>query len=85
MIKPEKDKLTRAHAVSPVLEQGRVFIPLVAPWIEDLRLELIQFPDGKHDDQVDSITQFLGYAERKRMRGPTAVRIPMFAGKYKNR
>lgn len=85
MIKPEKDKLTRAHAVSPVLEQGRVFIPLVAPWIEDLRDELIQFPDSKHKDQVDSITQFLGYAERKRMRGPTAVRIPMFAERNQSR
>ncbi|MCD2317270.1 phage terminase large subunit [Sphingomonas sp. IC-11] len=77
-IKPEKDKRTRAHTVAPVLEQGRVFIPLTAPWLDDFRLELIQFPDGKYDDQIDSVTQFLGYAERQRMRGPSVVCMPMF-------
>lgn len=77
-IRPEKDKRTRVHEVSPAVEQGRVFLPLGAPWLEDLRVELIQFPSGKHDDQIDSLTQFLAYAERRRMRGHTAVRLPMF-------
>lgn len=77
-IKPEKDKLTRVHTVSHVVEQGRVHIPLTAPWLDDLKIELIQFPDGKHDDQVDSLTQFLAFEERKRLRGSMIQVVRMF-------
>lgn len=44
------------------LEAGCVFIPEQAPWLEDFRNEILQFPDGRHDDQVDSMSQFLGWA-----------------------
>ncbi|CAM3248589.1 hypothetical protein SPAN111604_13010 [Sphingomonas antarctica] len=77
-IKPHKDKVTRVHAVSAAVESGRVSIPLSAPWLAELRDEILQFPTGRHDDQVDSISQFLGYAERKRLRGPGVVVVPMF-------
>ncbi|WP_425230802.1 phage terminase large subunit [Sphingomonas sp.] len=80
-IKPERDKQTRLHAASPIVEQGRVFLPLGAPWLDELKRELIQFPTGKHDDQVDSISQFLNYAEKRRLRGPMIVILPMFPQK----
>jgi len=32
-----------------------------ASWLGDLENEILSFPNGKHDDQVDSITQALSY------------------------
>ncbi|MFN3877215.1 MAG: phage terminase large subunit [Brevundimonas sp.] len=36
--------------------------PRSAPWMDDLRHELQAFPDVRHDDQADSISQFLNWA-----------------------
>jgi hypothetical protein len=41
------------------MEKGRVWMPTSAPWLETLIKELQAFPQGKHDDQVDSISQIL--------------------------
>ena len=30
--------------------------------LEELKKELLAFPNGRHDDQVDSISQFLNWA-----------------------
>ena len=38
-----------------------MFFPKEAPWLADLEAELFAFPSGRHDDQVDSISQALGY------------------------
>jgi predicted phage terminase large subunit-like protein len=42
-------------------EAGLVHFPRHAPWLRDLEDELLAFPVGKTDDQVDSISQALGY------------------------
>lgn len=63
-IEPEGDKITRAYAQSNAVEAGQVFIPRSAPWLADLRSEIVQFPSGRHDDQVDSIAQFLKWIRR---------------------
>ena len=60
-IKPEYDKKIRMAIQSAKFEGGRVFFPKQAPWLADLELELFAFPHGRHDDQVDSISQALGY------------------------
>jgi phage terminase large subunit-like protein len=41
------------------MEKGRVWMPTSAPWLETLIKELQAFPQGKHDDQVDSISQMI--------------------------
>ncbi|MDU8912249.1 phage terminase large subunit [Aestuariicoccus sp. MJ-SS9] len=69
-IRPKNDKATRLLAVSPQIEAGRIAVPKDAPWIADFRRELTHFPKGKHDDQVDSLTQFLGWLATPR---PTAL------------
>jgi phage terminase large subunit-like protein len=46
---------------SAKFENGQVFLPKEAPWLRDLEDELFAFPNGRHDDQVDSISQALGY------------------------
>jgi len=40
---------------------GLVHFPKNAPFMPDLLAELLAFPNGKHDDQVDSISQALAY------------------------
>jgi len=32
-----------------------LYVPVDAPWYADFRSELLSFPAGKHDDQVDAI------------------------------
>jgi predicted phage terminase large subunit-like protein len=61
-IQPQGSKLDRAVAVSSLFDAGLVFVPEHAPWLTDLEMELIAFPNSAHDDQVDSITQFLHWA-----------------------
>jgi predicted phage terminase large subunit-like protein len=60
-VKVDADKVTRAHAVAPLVEAGRVFLPKSAPWVADFLQEVSIFPAGPHDDQVDSVTQALNY------------------------
>lgn len=78
-ITPKSDKQTRLHLVSPLIEQGLVSLPQTAPWLDDFQTELLQFPYGRHDDQVDSMSQFLTRMDRlRRGSGCRAEQIPMF-------
>jgi predicted phage terminase large subunit-like protein len=63
---PRDDKATRLLAVTPQIEAGRVSVPSDAPWLAEFRREMVLFPNGKHDDQVDSTTQFLKWMDRPR-------------------
>lgn len=47
------------------IEAGRVFVPKEAGWLADFEKECAAFPEGKHDDQVDSLSQFLTYMREK--------------------
>lgn len=60
-IEPQGGKITRAQAVTPLFEAGNVFIPdpSIAPWVNDYVEEFASFPNGFHDDQVDSTSQAL--------------------------
>lgn len=58
-IKPEGSKEDRITAQSTLIENGRVFIPESAPWIEEFKREVNAFPRGAHDDQLDALTQLL--------------------------
>ncbi len=60
-VRPQGDKVSRAHAVSPLVESGRVFVPADAPWLDDFLDEATSFPAAPHDDQVDAIAQALNY------------------------
>jgi len=53
------DKVVRAHAVTPMIRQGRVFLPKDHPLLYDFLDELSRFPKATHDDIVDSTTQAL--------------------------
>ena len=53
-VRPKGDKVSRLIAESPIIEAGHVLLPNHAPWLDDLRRELTEFPNGRHDDQVDA-------------------------------
>jgi predicted phage terminase large subunit-like protein len=58
---PVLSKEERAAVQAATFAGGRVLFPAKASWLPDLVAELLAFPNGKHDDQVDSITQALAY------------------------
>lgn len=74
-IKPKADKLTRAAQHSATFEAGQVHFPDGAPWLDDLLLELMQFPGAYHDDQVDSITQFLNWQIHEHIEYATNIKV----------
>ena len=61
---PEGDKIMRLHAQTATMANGFVLLPTEAPWLADYLAELIVFPNGRYDDQVDSTAQFLDWARK---------------------
>jgi predicted phage terminase large subunit-like protein len=58
---PDTDKRSRLIAQSDLFVGGSVRLPKNAPWLEDFTAELLAFPGGRHDDQVDALTQGLAW------------------------
>ncbi len=55
-----------------------MLLPEAAPWLDDFELEVLAFPYGRYDDQVDSLSQFLTWAQRARRRAVGRVAFPIF-------
>ena len=53
-LKADKDKVSRARTMAARYEVGAVYHRLGAPWLTDYEDEMIAFPRGAHDDQVDT-------------------------------
>jgi len=58
-IRPERDKITRMSVRSAAIEAGQLYLPTAAPWLADFETELLSFPNGRFDDQVDTVSQLL--------------------------
>ena len=71
-IDADRDKVSRAYAISPQLEAGNVMVPgaslpdlsgpdptLTPAWVQELVTECSSFPNAANDDQVDALTQAL--------------------------
>ena len=58
---PDRDKVSRVYAASPIIEAGRLWIPTKKKWSDELIEELIRFPNAAHDDQVDAMTMAIHY------------------------
>jgi len=52
------------HAQTAMIENGFVHLPDSAPWLAAYLYELTTFPNGRHDDQVDSTAQMLDWCKR---------------------
>jgi predicted phage terminase large subunit-like protein len=49
------DKGVRAQSMRGRMALDGLYVPAGAPWLADFRSELLAFPAGRHDDQVDAI------------------------------
>ncbi|MGN7678554.1 MAG: phage terminase large subunit, partial [Anaplasma sp.] len=67
-VAPMHEKVTRVHRAAPLIESGHVLLPHEALWLDDFECEVCSFPNTQHDDQVDSMTQFLLWARDTLMR-----------------
>ena len=65
-IRPEGDKVTRMSNQTAKIEAGAVHLLHNAPWLDDFKTEVLAFPNGLHDDQVDSVSQALNWMSRPR-------------------
>jgi predicted phage terminase large subunit-like protein len=66
-----RDKEARARAIQGRMQQGMVFLPKEEQFTGPLVAELLRFPNGVHDDQVDALawiglmmTEFSTFVER---------------------
>ena len=74
-VEPRGDKLMRMAAQSACIEAGAVHLPQKAPWLDEFAKEILAFPVGRFDDQVDALSQAL---ERANAPPPASV----FVGNY---
>ena len=57
----DRDKVGRLYVQQVKFEAGLVYFPSRAPFLAELETELLMFPQGRIDDQVDSISQALAH------------------------
>ncbi len=55
-VTPVSDKQTRAQSIIARAAMGKVRLPKDAIWTETLLAEMLAFPNGLHDDQVDALS-----------------------------
>lgn len=55
-VAPRGDKVSRALPATAAMEGGRLLFRRDAPWQGELEDEVLSFPQGAHDDQVDSLS-----------------------------
>jgi predicted phage terminase large subunit-like protein len=65
-LKPDRDKVTRALPAAARMEAGTIYFPANAPWLADFESELLTFPTGVHDDQVDTLSYAVQLIAQKR-------------------
>lgn len=58
-LSPAGSKQDRASQQTPKFERGEIRLPVEADWLREFEEEFLSFPHGRHDDQVDSVVQFL--------------------------
>jgi predicted phage terminase large subunit-like protein len=55
LLVPLTDKKARAMPLKGRMQHGKVYFPQNASWFPALQREMLRFPAGKNDDQVDSL------------------------------
>jgi predicted phage terminase large subunit-like protein len=63
-IKPKGEKEVRMNVHTATLEAGRVHLRAGASWVDELRTETLAFPHGRHDDQIDALSQLMTWNEQ---------------------
>lgn len=77
-IKPLKSKEYRVNQILTMFEAGNILFAKNQDWLEELETEILSFPNCKHDDQLDTISQFINwYNDTKKLQNNN-VRIRNF-------
>lgn len=63
--RPENDKKSRVAGISAMIEAGQLLLPREASWLAEFKQELLAFPNGRFDDQVDALSQLLAWVRRR--------------------
>jgi phage terminase large subunit-like protein len=58
------DKIMRLNAQTGAMEGGFVHLPREVHWLADYLHELVTFPRGRYDEQVDSTAQALAWSKQ---------------------
>lgn len=66
-IRPDGDKESRTLPLQIRLEAGQVWFPQDRDWLPILETELIEFPNSRHDDMVDTLA-YVAYEAGRRSR-----------------
>lgn len=77
LLRPITDKLARARPLQGRMQQGMVSFSSSGGWVSSLRTEMLRFPAGAHDDQVDSlawVAQMVVGREAPRLREAKAMK-----------
>ena len=67
------DKIMRMHSASSSLEGGLIHLPEKADWRGVFLQEVVTFPRGRHDDQVDSMSQAISWFKTGRWSGGRGI------------
>lgn len=55
--RPTRDKVSRASTPAIQMENGKMYFEQCASYVTDLVSEVLMFPKGAHDDQIDCLSQ----------------------------
>jgi predicted phage terminase large subunit-like protein len=72
-VDPDGEKVMRMNAQTARIEAGSVLLPKRASWLDEFRREILAFPAGRYNDQVDAFSQALNRAFNRRGR---RLRLP---------
>jgi predicted phage terminase large subunit-like protein len=75
-LKPLTDKMARARSLQGRMQQGRVYFPQNAPWVNTLMTEFLRFPAGAHDDIVDAMAWAVNLCVGRNPRKLLEVKAP---------
>jgi predicted phage terminase large subunit-like protein len=65
-IKADANKQVRMSSASPLIEAGKIHLPERASWLVEYETQMARFPLWKHDDLVDSTSQYLNWFGKPR-------------------
>lgn len=72
---PKGDKAIRAQSIRGRMAMDGLYVPTFKPWFPAFKSELMTFPAGRNDDQVDAIS-LIGQVLDKMVAGTPAVPTP---------
>ena len=76
-----RDKEMRARPIQGRMKQGKVYFAENAPWTQDLVTELLRFPSGVKDDQVDALAWLGQMMNDVQYRAPKAPKLKSWKDK----